>query len=94
MAKLNRDRKHYKALVEKNKHYSSIPNIEPEKIWDNELVKEIIDNWNDNIKKLIVQYNKSEDVVALSLRGIDKTLPDDFCFQKGNYNKLQKNTIN
>lgn len=90
LAKLNRDRKHYKSLVEKNKHYSSIPNIEPEKIWDNELVKEIIDNWNDNIKKLIEQYNTSKDVVALSLRGIDKTLPDDFCFQKGNYNKLQK----
>lgn len=90
LIKLDRDRKHYKALVENDKHYSSISNIEPEEIWDNELVKNYIDNFNDNIGNIIVNYNISKDVIELLSRGIDKRLPDDFCFQKGNYDKLQK----
>lgn len=90
LIKLERDRKHYKALVEKDKHYSSISNIKPEKIWEYKLVKEYIDDLNNNIEKLIVQYNTSKDVVEFRFRGIDKRLPDDFCFQKGNYEKIQK----
>jgi len=84
------DSKNYKKILDSDKHNSSISNIEPNNIWDHQVVKKYLDDLNNNIKMIIQNYNNSLDVQLLLRCGIDKRLSEDFYFRRGSYQSLKE----
>lgn len=84
------DTNNYKDLLKKDKHNSSLSNVEPEKIWETPIVSEYISELNKDIDFIIEKYNSSWDVQILSLLNIDRRLPHGFCFKQGNFSELKK----
>lgn len=83
------DSNNYKKLLDDDKHYSSLSNIDSEKIWETPLVSKCIAEFNKNIDLMIEENNISRDVLLLSLCNIDKTLPPNFCFKQGNFPEIK-----
>lgn len=84
------DTDNYKELLSINKQNLSISNIEPNKIWELPVVKELVEGFNRNISVIIAKHNHSMEVQMLNLIGVDKTLPTSFCLKLGNYSLLKK----
>lgn len=81
------------ALVGKDKKYCNLSNVLPEKIWNEPIFKNYIQLLNDYSYRWIEKYNNSLDVLILLLFGIDKRIPNDFRFDKGNYSALKNSHV-
>lgn len=87
------DDNNYKKMLADNKHNKAISTIEFNEIWENQIVKDEIDKLNNNISEEIKKFNTSIEVLTLKVMGVDRSLGQDFCFKKGNY-ELLKNSFN
>lgn len=84
------DTDNYKNLLNKDKHNSSLSNVEPEKIWETPVVSEYIAELNKDINLIIEKYNSSFEIQMFSALCYDRKLPRDFCFKQGNFSALKK----
>lgn len=87
--RFNIDSQHYKNMLSEDKHNQSVSNIEYDKIWDYSVVRNILQDMQNNIDMLIDRNNSSPEVQLWRIIGIDKTLPESFDFKKGNYSHLK-----
>lgn len=83
------DTENFKEMLNKDKRYSSISNVLPDKIWEITNIKGTLDSISSNMNYFINKYNNSVEVQLLNALGIDKRLPENFSLEKGNYEKLK-----
>lgn len=89
--KFELDKKHYRDMVQMDKHNTNISTLSSEEVWLYPVIAQTIKNFNQNIDAVIQQYNSSKEVIICALVGIDKTLPESYRLLQGGY-KIFKNS--
>lgn len=83
------DKSNYKKMQENNKNSKYISTIPYDQIWNQDTIKNTLNEINRNIKIVIEQNNQSMDTFIASLKGWDYRLPENFKFREGNYTYLR-----
>lgn len=84
------DTAHYKKMLSEDKQNRSISTLSALDVWDNTVVKGLIDDWNNNKDDYILKYNNSIDIIMLKLIGLDRSLPMDFMFKENSFEERLK----
>lgn len=82
------DREHYKDMLEEDKKNKGISTIKFDKIWEEDVIKNLLTEFNQSMPINISHFNLSEDVRKAAEMGIDYTLPL-FYISKGMYKDLK-----
>ena len=90
-ARFQADTEHYTKMREENRRNQYISTIAPAKIWDYPEVKKYVDYFNEHSRDIVRAYNNSMRMfAAMLISQTDRSLPEDLCLQKGNYNTRLK----
>lgn len=80
------DKANYKPLMS-NKKYTNISNADSKEIWKWPQISDSLNNLNSHINDFILLYNNYN--IMLKLCGLNRDLPDSFCFAPGRYKSLK-----